>query len=127
MIRSHRDLIVWQKSMALAVQTYQLTATLPASERYALALQMRRASISIPSNIAEGVGRHRRGEYARFLAIARGSARELDTQLELATLCGLTSGESVTAPRSLVDEVCRMLTSMLRKLDKQDIRKGPAK
>ena len=117
MIRSHRDLVVWQKSMILAVQSYELARKLPPSERYGLAAQLRRAAVSIPSNIAEGVGRLRRRDYARFIAIARGSARELDTQFELVMLCKLVSAKDVENPRKLLDEVCRMLTVLLRRLD----------
>ena len=117
MIRSHRDLTVWEKSMTLAVHTYTLARQLPAFERFGLATQMRRAATSIPSNIAEGVGRLRRGDYARFIAIARGSARELDTHFELVVRCAMVSATLVEPGSSLLDEVTRMLTALLRRLE----------
>src|SRR5678816_4530594 len=83
-IRSHRDLTVWRKGIDLAVETYRLAKnSLPASERFVLKEQMLRASISIPSNIAEGHGRMSKGDFVRFLRIARGSLYELDTHYEV--------------------------------------------
>ncbi|MBR5685205.1 MAG: four helix bundle protein [Muribaculaceae bacterium] len=78
-----RDLIVWQKSMDLAVDIYRIVKYLPKDETYALADQMRRAVVSIPSNIAEGQGRITSKEFIRFLSVARGSLSELSTQIEL--------------------------------------------
>jgi four helix bundle protein len=115
--RSHKELIVWQKAMRLAVASYAVARGLPAIERFGLAAQIRQAAASIPANIAEGNGRRKRGDYARSLAYARGSARELDTHLELAVLCGLTTETVVQEAKSLADEVMAMLTVMLRKLD----------
>ena len=103
--------------MRLAVASYDVARKLPAIERFGLAAQIRKAAVSIPANIAEGNGRRKRGDYARSLAYARGSARELDTHLELAVLCGFVTEAAVREARSLVDEVMKMLTAMLRKLD----------
>jgi four helix bundle protein len=75
----YRDLIVWQKSYALTLDIYKATKPFPKSESYGLTSQLRRASVSIPANIAEGNCRHSRGDYLQFLSIARGSAGELDT------------------------------------------------
>lgn len=83
-IKSHRDLIVWQKSMDLVVAVYRATDAFPKSETYGLTSQIRRAAASIPANIAEGQGRRLSGEYLQFLANARGSLLELDTHLEIA-------------------------------------------
>ena len=83
-MNSYHDLIVWQKSMDLAKKVYQLTKTFPKDEIYGLTSQIRRCSVSIPSNIAEGRGRNSDKEFIRFLNISLGSLYELQTQLELA-------------------------------------------
>jgi four helix bundle protein len=115
--RFHRDLIVWQKAMLLAEEVYRLAGRLPRQERFGMAAQLRSAAVSVAANIAEGNGRSKRGDYARFLTIARGSARELDTHLELSVRLHLANQRDVATARALVDEVCRMLTAMLRRLD----------
>ncbi len=84
MEKAHRKLIAWQLSMQLATDVYQLTGQFPDSERYGLVSQMRRASVSVPSNIAEGAARLYRREFRRYLSNARGSLMELETQLILA-------------------------------------------
>ena len=84
--KTYRDLVVWQVSMQLVADTYRLAARLPAIERYGLAAQLRRAALSIPLNIAEGFGRRSRREFARFVCIAEGSLRELQTVLEIMNL-----------------------------------------
>ena len=84
MAKSYRELIVWQKSMELAEKVYLLVKALPKEETYALSDQMRRAAVSIPSNIAEGHARQSQKEFLQFLCIARGSRAELETQLLLA-------------------------------------------
>src|SRR3954462_15767747 len=83
-IKSHRDLIAWQKGMDLVVLVYQATAEFPKHELYGLMRQIRRAAASIPANIAEGQGRRSKSEFCQFLGNARGSLLELDTHLELA-------------------------------------------
>jgi len=84
MATSYRELVVWQKAMSLAEAAYAVAGLLPDSERFGLSSQIRRAAISVPSNIAEGHERRSRAEYRRFIAIACGSLAELETQLELA-------------------------------------------
>ena len=84
-VQSYRDLKVWQAGIELAVECYRLTAQFPSHERFGLASQIRRAAVSIPSNIAEGQGRRRTREFLRFLAIAYGSLMELETQILLST------------------------------------------
>lgn len=79
-VRNYRDLLVWQKGIALVKQVYALTRTFPADEKFGLVAQMRRAAVSIPSNIAEGQSRHTTNEFVRFLSLAEGSLAELDTQ-----------------------------------------------
>ena len=83
-MRPHHDLRVWQEAMALVTKVYALTGDFPADERFGLTSQIRRASVSVPSNIAEGAARGGRKEFVHFLTVARGSLSELDTQLRIA-------------------------------------------
>lgn len=114
--RGYRDLVVWQKGLTLAKEIYLLTKQLPADEKFCLVSQMRRAAVSVPSNIAEGQARHTTGEFIQFISHAEGSVAELDTQL---TLCQdlklLNPKESATAA-NLLEELRRMLNSLRRKL-----------
>ena len=100
-IRKYSDLVVWNEGMDLAEEVYRVTESFPSHERYALSIQMRRAAISIPSNIAEGVCRFYTREYWRFVTIALGSLAELGTQLEMARrlgYCGSGSARSDCVP-----------------------------
>jgi four helix bundle protein len=115
-IRTFRDLIAWQKAMALAKMIYQQTATMPPSELYGLTNQMRRSAVSIPSNIAEGHARQSRMDYLRFLKIARGSLAELATQLELATSLMMISENSTL--NELLAETDRVLQGLIRSLER---------
>ena len=111
----YRDLVAWQKSMALAETIYRATATFPLEERYGLTTQMRRAAVSIPSNIAEGQGRRSSDEeFARFLRIALGSNCELDTQLELSVRLGFLTATNAAEVRPQVEEVGRVISGLLR-------------
>ena len=113
-MRSYEDLVVWQKSMLLAKLVYRLQKELPKEETYALGDQIRRAVVSIPSNIAEGYGRESENEFKRFLAIARGSLCEVKTQLQLANELGfLHLGAELL---SLIDEVGKLLNGLSRTL-----------
>ena len=87
-IKRYRDLLIWQKGMALAKQVYAMTRAFPGDERFGLTAQMRRAAVSVPSNIAEGQARRGRKEFVQFLSHAEGSLAELDTQLRLAVELG---------------------------------------
>jgi len=115
-IRSHRDLIAWQKAFELARLTYELTATFPADEKYGLTSQMRRAAVSAASNIAEGWGRGRGPDFARFLRIARGSAHELETQLCIAEAVGLQVN-GIEEFQKAIDEMTRVTNGLLRTID----------
>ena len=120
MIRTFRDLIAWQRSMELARQIYLLTRAMPQDERFGLTAQMRRAAVSIPSNIAEGYARQSRIDYLRFLRTARGSLAELQTQLDL---CGQL--ELLQVPSDLcrlVEEMDRILQGLIRGLENSDSR-----
>jgi four helix bundle protein len=83
MVQSYRDLIVWQRAVQMSVAIYRLTAAFPRDELYGLTCQLRRAGVSVASNIAEGYGRGSTGEYKQFLGMARGSNMEVQTQLEI--------------------------------------------
>jgi len=110
---SFRSLIVWQRAMQLVRAVYQLSKSFPVDERYALTDQLRRAVVSIPSNIAEGNGRAGNKDYAHFLSIARGSLFEVMTQIQIAQDLGYaTQNEEI---ESLSTEVGNMLTAMLKK------------
>jgi len=113
---SFKDLVVWQKAIQLSIEIYRLTASFPDSERFGLSNQLRRASVSIPSNIAEGYGKMTKGEYLSFLGHARGSNGEVQTQLIIAEALGFGEEESRRLAESLADEVGRMLVVMIRKL-----------
>jgi len=110
----YRDLVLWQRSVDLAVATYALTNALPLHDRFALADQMNRAAVSIPSNIAEGAARGTDREFIRYLLIARGSLAELDTQLQIALRLGYFS-DSGDFDLALA-EVGNLLNSFLRRL-----------
>ncbi len=117
-IRSHRDLVVWQKAMDLTVAVYELTRRFPRTEQYGLISQMTRAAASIPANIAEGNGRRgSRREYSHFLGIARGSLMETETYLALALRLGFASDEEASRVLALADEVSRMITTMRNRLE----------
>jgi four helix bundle protein len=114
--RSYKDLIVWQKGIALAKLIYRLTQKFPSEEKFGLVTQMRRATVSIPSNIAEGQARHTTGEFIQFISHAEGSLAELDTQLILSVELGF-SRESASQPSlELIAELRRMLNALRRKL-----------
>lgn len=90
-VDSYRDLLVWQRNMALAEGCYHLTRDFPREEVYGMTSQVRRSAVSIPANIAEGYGRESRGEYVQFLRVAQGSLKELETHLLLAQRVGIAS------------------------------------
>jgi four helix bundle protein len=116
----YRDLLVWQKGIALVKEVYVLTRGFPDDERFGLVSQMRRAAVSIPSNIAEGQARHTTGEFVQFLSYAEGSLAELDTQVRVSTELGICRGAMVAQVATiaqLADELRRMLNSLRRKLE----------
>ncbi|MDI9863791.1 four helix bundle protein [Flectobacillus sp. DC10W] len=115
-IKSFRDLLVWQKSMSLVTSIYQLTRDFPHSEMFGLTSQLRRASISIPSNIAEGYGRNTSKDYLRYLQIALGSLYEIQTQLEIASNLHFLEIFDFNKMISLCLEIERMLTSLIAKI-----------
>lgn len=114
-----KDLIVWQKAMALAKEIYTLVKNLPKEEMYALSNQMRRAAVSIPSNIAEGQGRTSPKEFAQFLSIANGSKAELETQLLLCIDLGYIEKRDTIIAAGLIDEIGKILYAMRKKLQQR--------
>jgi four helix bundle protein len=117
--QSYKDLIVWQKSIDLAKIIYRLTAKFPAEERFGIVAQMRRASISIPSNIAEGQARHTTGEFVQSISHAEGSVAELDTQLILSVELKFCESAAAAPGFELAGEVRRMLNALRRRLIKR--------
>ncbi len=115
-ILSYRDLIVWKRAMDLAESVYRLTRAYPREELYGLTSQTRRAAVSIPANIAEGHGRGTRAAYAGFLRIARGSLREVETHLMLASRLELADRELVEQLLRDCDEIGRMLHGLISRL-----------
>ena len=114
--RSYKDLVVWQKGIALAKLVYQLTKNFPSEEKFGLIAQMRRAAVSIPSNIAEGQARHKTGEFIQFISHAEGSIAERDTKLILSIELRLARAENTDAAFGLISEMRRMLNALRRKL-----------
>ena len=108
-VRSVRDLLVWRRAMDLVELCYRLTANFPREEKFGLTSQIRRASGSIPANIAEGFGRWNPVEFARFVSIAAGSLRELDTHLLISARLGFLNSASVDSTLRQTEELARML------------------
>src|SRR3981081_931615 len=102
--QNYKDLVVWQKGIALAKATYQISAKFPGDEKFGLVSQMRRAVVSIPSNIAEGQARHTPGEFIQFISHAEGSVAELETQLILSVELGFAKPETADTAVNLLHE-----------------------
>jgi four helix bundle protein len=115
-IRDYKDLVVWQKGMQLAKDVYQLTQSFPAEEKFGLVSQMRRAVVSVPSNVAEGQARNTTGEFVQFVSHAEGSLAELDTQIRLSIELGFCREATVKSIQELIIEEQKMLKSLRRSL-----------
>ncbi len=116
MTKPHENLDAWKHAMQLVKEIYDMTTTFPPEERFGLTSQMRRAAVSIPSNIAEGAGRNGTKEYLYHIGVARGSLAELETQIKLAMMLGFANAE--TAAEALCDRVGKLLTGMHKKWSK---------
>ena len=112
-LTDHRDLVVWQKAMQLAGDIYRATAAFPRGEIFALAAQLRRAAVSIPSNLAEGSARRTSTDFMHFLHIARGSQAEVDTQLRLARDLGFLPDHIGVGLLDRNEEIGRLLTAVI--------------
>ena len=117
MVNSYRGLIVWQKGMDLVVEIYRLVKKLPKEELYSLSDQMRRAAVSIPSNIAEGRNRSSSKDFLRFLYMAKGSLAEIETQMFIGVKLGYLEESDITTALNLCAEIGKMLNSMIAKLN----------
>ena len=115
-IRDYKDLHVWQKGMELAKQVYGLTTRFPSDEKFGLVSQLRRAAVSVPSNIAEGQARNTTGEYVQFLSHAEGSAAELDTQLRLSIELGYCKVADLGEVFRLLTDIQKMLKRLRHSL-----------
>ena len=119
-VQNYKDLIAWQKSMQLAKEVYLLTKKLPKEELFGLTNQLRRAVVSIFSNIAEGNGRLSRKEYLHFLSIARGSKSEVETQLLFCVELGYLQESDIETALGLCTEVSKLLNRLISKIKEQE-------
>jgi four helix bundle protein len=113
---SFKQLIVWQRAVELSIAVYHLTSSFPKAEQFGLTSELRRASVSVASNIAEGYGRSSRGEYLLFLGHARGSISELQTQLIITSSLNFSPPESHASAEKLSEDVSRLLNALIDKL-----------
>ena len=119
-MNSHKSLLVWQQSMSFAEKIYKLTQNFPDTERYGLVSQLRRAAVSIPSNIAEGFGRKGSKEFVQFLRVAFGSSSEIETQVELARRLNYVSEEDYIRTIDSLVIIRKMLNKLISKLSTKD-------
>jgi four helix bundle protein len=115
-MKSFKELIVWQKSRVLAVNIYKLTSKYPTEEKYGLVSQLRRCSISVPSNIAEGWGRNSDGNFDKFLKISKGSLAELETQIIISFDLGFIDEIELNKLDAEITEIFKMLVSLIDKI-----------
>ena len=121
-VNSYRELLIWKKGMDITEKVYQLTKIFPTDELYGLTSQIKRCSISIPSNIAEGYGRNSTKSYLHFVRIARGSLFELETQLLLANkLNFIKNEEDYSTIMNLITEESKMISSFIKKLSVKSV------
>jgi len=116
--KPHKKLDLWKKAVDLVQQIYALTKTFPKNEDYSLTNQMRRAAISVPSNIAEGAARQTKKEFIQFLHMSQGSLSELDTHLEIAIRLGYLSDDQSKESSEIMQNVDRMLSGLIKSLKK---------
>ena len=117
-MKTHKDLMVWKKSIDFVTRLYRLTENFPDSERYGLTNQLRRAAVSIPSNIAEGAARSSDKEFVKFLFVSRASAVEIETQLIIANNLGFDS-EGYEELNNELNAISRMITSLINKINER--------
>jgi four helix bundle protein len=111
-LRGYRDLRAWQQAMGLVTEIYRVTRTFPKEEQYGLVSQIRRAAVSVPSNLAEGHGRNSRNEFRQFIGQARGSLSEVETQIEIAKNLGYVKAEVADPLMEQAEAVGKMLTGL---------------
>jgi four helix bundle protein len=115
-METHKNLLVWQKSISFVTAIYELTRTFPKEEIYCLISQLRRAAISIPSNIAEGSARKNTKEFIQFLHVSLGSAAELETQLIISVNLGYIDNQTSISLQNELEEIFKMLSGLIRSL-----------
>ena len=115
-IKNYKDLVVWQKSIDLVCEIYRITKLLPKEEHFGLCNQMQRASASVASNIAEGKARGYEKEFLKFLSVSQGSLAELETQLYICVCLNYLTDEQVKKATGLIEEVAKMLNSLISTL-----------
>ena len=116
-IQHYQDLIAWQKAMLLVEKVYEISRSFPADERFGLTNQIRRAAVSVPSNIAEGQGRGRTADFSRFLRMANSSRQEVETQLLIAVRLGYITAETASSTMELAAEVGRIISGLARSIE----------
>ena len=116
-VNNYKDLIVWQKAILLVKSVYEISSSFPDSEKFGLVQQVRRAAVSIPSNIAEGWGRKSTGSFSQFLKIAKGSLCEVETQLIIAVELNFIKEEKIKEVNNLSEEISRMIRSLVDTLE----------
>jgi four helix bundle protein len=119
MEKPHKKLEAWKQSMDLVVEIYKVTNDFPHQEIYGLTNQVRRAAVSIPSNIAEGAARQTKKEFTNFLHVAQGSLSELDTQIEIANRLGFIDGKCRQSLDEKMEPIDKMITGLIRHLSKK--------
>jgi four helix bundle protein len=119
MEKPHKRLEVWKQSMDLVLEIYQVTKQFPINEGYGIAMQIRRAAVSVPSNIAEGAARQTKKEFMNFLHIAQGSLSELDTQIDIASRLEYINLETRKRLDDKMQPVDKMITGLIRRLSKK--------
>ena len=117
-MKTHKDLDVWKRSIEFVVSIYKLTSSFPKEELYGLTSQIRRCSVSIPSNIAEGAARNHDNEYRQFLYISLGSAAELETQLIISNRLGYIDNKQVLVSIDEINTISRMLQGLIKSINK---------
>jgi four helix bundle protein len=122
MLKTHKELLVWQKSFDFCKEMYAATRAFPEDERFGLTAQLRRASVSVPSNIAEGYNRATRPDYVRFLWLANGSVAEIETQLLLSRELGYGRGAALDNLLESLAEIERMLRALIRSLSAPEVK-----
>ena len=118
-IESYQDLVVWQKSIDLVAEVYRIASKLPSNEQYGLTSQLRRAAVSVPANIAEGFGRWHSNEFVRFLLIANGSLKEVETHLFIGNKLALLSSADTSVALQMSSEISKMIFSLRDKLSRR--------
>jgi len=118
-LKSHKDLDVWKKAIDLSVEIYRLSRSFPKEETYAMTSQMRRASVSVASNIAEGAARRTNKDFIHFLHMALGSASELDAQIEIVVRAGIADKDEMKVLQNRVGDVSKMLYGLIRSVEQK--------